>query len=607
MNKFLSFYACVTLSAMVGVTLVSCNKDDVIESNAKKPIIMLDSETGVYTAKVGQPLTIAPEYQYVDDYANIAWTVDGETVNIGPEWTMIWDEIGECYATITAKNAAGTTAEDIRIDVLELTPPIISMILPDGGLNVYPGSDCVLAPDIQHADMDGFSIAWFVNNVKVGEEMTYTFNRSEPGVYKVKIIASNCDGTAEKEFDITVGDASNYEVLFPNVCEVDGMPTIYSFAGNKVCLNPFISGFNTPKYSWEIDGSIADTATPFCSFTPTAPGKYQVKVTVTEGGKSTATKQLSRNASMLTDGASAIICVAVVAMSEDEMRRDAAGGSSAYASKVFEWLPAPGQFINEISTADGSATPITSPSAACAWAKDRLDNGLFVSLGAFGGYVIVGFDHSVPAGGSEYDFIITGNAFLSTSGGSNEPGIVWVMQDVNGNGLPDDQWYELAGSEASATETRRNFAVTYHRPAGSGMDVPWTASDGSSGKINYMIFHTQESYYPAWVNRDRYTLYGTYMSARNSLNPSTGFWNNAAFDWGYADNIGSDNLTDNPTSTSGQRTGFKIANAIYADGSKAELKYIDFIKVQTAVLANSGALGEVSTEVCGFTDYSLSK
>ena len=29
-------------------------------------------------------------------------------------------------------------------------------------------------------------------------------------------------------------------------------------------------------------------------------------------------------------------------------------------------------------------------------------------------------------------------------GGSAEPGIVFVSKDVNGNGEPDDEWYELA-------------------------------------------------------------------------------------------------------------------------------------------------------------------
>ena len=54
-----------------------------------------------------------------------------------------------------------------------------------------------------------------------------------------------------------------------------------------------------------------------------------------------------------------------------------------------------------------------------------------MSLGGFGGYIIVGFDHSIAARGLEYDFAIQGNAFggAGASGQSNEPGVVWVMQD----------------------------------------------------------------------------------------------------------------------------------------------------------------------------------
>lgn len=42
---------------------------------------------------------------------------------------------------------------------------------------------------------------------------------------------------------------------------------------------------------------------------------------------------------------------------------------------------------------------------------------------------------------------------------------MWVMQDVNGNGLPDDTWYQLKGSEYGKEETIETYAVTYYRPA----------------------------------------------------------------------------------------------------------------------------------------------
>jgi hypothetical protein len=42
---------------------------------------------------------------------------------------------------------------------------------------------------------------------------------------------------------------------------------------------------------------------------------------------------------------------------------------------------------------------------------------------------------------------------------------------------------------------------------------------------------------------------------------------------------------------------FKISNAIDKDGKPADLDFIDFVKVQSAVQSKSGWLGEVSCEV----------
>ena len=50
---------------------------------------------------------------------------------------------------------------------------------------------------------------------------------------------------------------------------------------------------------------------------------------------------------------------------------------------------------------------------------------------------------------------------------------------------------------------------------------------------------------------------------------------------------------------------FKISNAVNADGTAADLQYIDFVKVQTAINFVAGALGEISTEVFGFEDESM--
>ena len=52
---------------------------------------------------------------------------------------------------------------------------------------------------------------------------------------------------------------------------------------------------------------------------------------------------------------------------------------------------------------------------------------------------------------------------------------------------------------------------------------------------------------------------------------------------------------------------FKISNAVDKNGQPADLKYIDFIRVQTGVNAKAGWLGENSTEVFGFTDENINQ
>ena len=47
-----------------------------------------------------------------------------------------------------------------------------------------------------------------------------------------------------------------------------------------------------------------------------------------------------------------------------------------------------------------------------------------------------------------------------------------VSVDVNGNGLPDDEWYELAGSEYQKPSTIKNYEITYYRPDEAKTPVP---------------------------------------------------------------------------------------------------------------------------------------
>ena len=98
------------------------------------------------------------------------------------------------------------------------------------------------------------------------------------------------------------------------------------------------------------------------------------------------------------------------------------------------------------------------------------------------------------------------------------------------------------------------------------------------------------------------------MKARNYDQSGKGtYWVNEEYDWGYVDNFSpNDRLTNESNANADANANyFKISNAIDANGNKVVLQYIDFIKVQVGVNAKSGWLGEISTEVFGFFDYSM--
>lgn len=250
--------------------------------------------------------------------------------------------------------------------------------------------------------------------------------------------------------------------------------------------------------------------------------------------------------------------------------------------KVVEYTPAPGQYINE-------SMNVATPHEACEFAEAKLSSSQYVSLGAWGGYIVVKFNQTIFNNG-DYDFAISSNTFDT----SNEPGIVWVMQDVNGNGLPDESWYELKGSYFGEVGYERNYWVTYFRP-GVKENTPWIDSNGETGEVKWMNgYHSQDFYYPEWIKEDSYTLYGSRLPSRAEQDDITGIWQNKPYEWGYADNFGADFLN------STHQNRFRISDAVTETNEPANLMSIDFVKVQTAINGSASILGENSTEVMGF-------
>jgi len=269
-----------------------------------------------------------------------------------------------------------------------------------------------------------------------------------------------------------------------------------------------------------------------------------------------------------------------------------------YIYEVLEYKPAPGQFINK--------APWGLPSSA-----QSIVGGVngHLSLGAYGGYVVFRFEEPVvnhPANPYGVDFIIFGNPTPCWS----EPGIVWVMKDENRNGIPDGTWYQLAGSDHFFSETLFDYAVTYVNPLTDvAADVPWHDNHGNSGFIFVHGGH-QQPYYPKHayfpdIDQNEYTLPGTRIADAVDMS-EPGMIKSYRRAFGYADNqlrgTAPFNRPDNPYKDIVQHAGgdgFDMGWAIDENGENVDLDEIHFIKVQTAVLANAGWMGEISTEITG--------
>ena len=291
-----------------------------------------------------------------------------------------------------------------------------------------------------------------------------------------------------------------------------------------------------------------------------------------------------------------------------------ATAASPWLHRVYSYRPAPGQFVNDLPEHEpGDTEADMLAKAEELLCGDRTPGT--VTLGAYGGYIIVGFDHPVANVPGQRDFVIYGNAFSRDSSsrtGSSEPGIIMVSEDTNGNGLPDDPWYELAGSEYSNPATQHSYRITYfrpdpERPADADPDpdekyisdrtyIRYTTNDPAKpeGYVRRNTFHTQE-YWPAWLAGEQTLYYEGACLPDNYVNIGSGgndLFIQRSYGYGYADNISND-----------EEQGFDISWAVDAQGNPVHLGGVHFIKVYTAVNQDCGWIGETSTEVCGGEDF----
>jgi len=465
-------------------------------------------------------------------------------------------------------------------------PPVV-VLSGDKVFQVKLGEVVTISPSFHHLT-EKTVIQWTMAGKIIGNGPSCTFSADSVGVFYLTVEATSEWGTGFLEVRIDVYDDSPGPQ--PPAPAVDSARVSFErreyhvALGRAIRLLPFdIDSTRSFTYTWLLDGkTVQDGDNPLYRFEATEQGRFTMIFRMREEGLVVGEDTLQ----------------VLVCPPEGTYRRNAVAGSSPHCDKVLDYTPAPGQFINENYTA-------TTREAACAYALGRMKDDKYVSLGGFGGYIIVGFDHSIDNDGS-YNFAIKNSIYTNYS----EPGIVWVMQDEDGNGLPDDTWYELKGSEYGLDCTIQDYAVTYYRPEAPAQAVAWTDNLGGSGSVDYLAaYHKQDYYYPLWIGTDSYTLRGTRLEARNYDQSGRGvYWINPDYGWGYADNYSeTDMLPETATDLTKGCNHFRISDAVGYDGQPACLQYVDFVKIVTGLNTKSGWLGEVSTEVVDVIDYNLVK
>jgi hypothetical protein len=264
-------------------------------------------------------------------------------------------------------------------------------------------------------------------------------------------------------------------------------------------------------------------------------------------------------------------------------------GKSPYISKVFEYKYAPGQHASLIDKTVKGDDFIGKP-----WINGKS----YTSLGGWGGYIIAGFDHEVINGAGN-DF-----AVFAQPGAGSEPGVVYVMSDLNGDGLPNDgDWIELKGSELNNNETIRNYQVTYFKPVNNGY-VTWADNKGNQGAL-IPVFDSSSWWWAGYGDKSEIVFSGVKLPnayENTSQEPGTENWaiRPGLFSFGYAECYGNTDYDNNL-----EANLFDISDAIDGSGNPLVINGIDFIKVQSGVFQIAGWLNEVSTEITGAVDLSL--
>lgn len=476
-------------------------------------------------------------------------------------------------------------------DEEEILVPVISGL--EETYSVRSGQVLSLSPVVDNGNSPVYS--WLLDGTEIAQTAEYTFKATASGTYSLVFRVKTAGGSAEKTMKIIV---INESVTFETYA--------YTILPLKISDIPE----KPAKSEWKVVNAPSDLyrlsnpTTGVPSFIAARGGEYHLQADV--------------------DGAVKDVIVTV----KEQTKK-----LSPYIANVFDYLPAPGQFVNVLPEYEEGDTHEDMVKKAGEWLIG--EDAYMITLGGWGGYVTIGFDHTIVNVSGKRDFRINGNAFGAAMGrpgapfgGSCEPGIVMVAYDKNKNGKPDDdEWYEIKGSSSFSAESElwyemakenkndvrvfRNYEMTYYKPTKEKPEIAaepdnplafetikdyirWEDNQNNSGYKVKNVYHTQ-TYYPAWVKEGQLTFKGVRLpeNAINEgeyvpgVNEGNIYFVLYGFRYGYVDNY--PNVEDG--------SAIDIDWAIDKDGNKVDLPGIDFVKIYNGVNQENGWLGECSTEV----------
>ena len=541
----------------------SCSDDDDVVQ-IKAPII--SGLEKAYTILEDAELELTPTIENGKN-ATYVWQVDGKEVAKTLDFVFVQSAPGNYKLVLKAGNEGGVAEQIITVTVVERgLAPVITDV--EEEYNLESGADLTITPTITSENETTY--AWYMGDVEVAATLAYTFNNAQVGTHELTFKATNQGGTTEMVFSIVVTPKDTVLAAVTHKMIALEIPAYIPADNDGVEWKVL----EAPSDYYRFSQMNATSAL----FVSGVEGEYHLQVT--SGDISGKVK-------------------VVVAKAEK--------APSAYFANAFDYLPAPGQFVNKMPKyEEGDSHDDMVAKVAKALVGE---NAGMITLGGWGGYVTMGFDHTIVNVAGKKDFRIEGNGFPNSS----EPGIVMVSYDANENGKPDDEWYEIKGSANFTAEneewyqlaldngndvkTYRDYQMTYHRPevetnAPLKDYIFWTNNKDKEGYKEKNSFHRQ-SYYPLWINDDKITFSGIRLAENGVDESGQGtYFVLKGFKFGYADN--------HPNRDNGST--FDIDWAVDKEGNKVNLPGIHFVKVQTGVDQENGWIGENSTEVARGTD-----